>query len=107
MAFKTNFPRKTALELALRTGESVSFCEKCLIGQRQPGAAMLSALLRSDIGRTVLTALMAGSDAAWWREFSRQLELAALARQQAELQRTAEANRERLMRALAGEGAAS
>ncbi len=85
--FRGLFPQKGAapFELAVRTRASASFCEKVLDGRQQPGAPMLVALLRSDVGREILIALMGDATPAWWRGFRRHLELAQLVKNQARL----------------------
>lgn len=88
-AFKALFAnknKKLPTELELRTGASRSFCEKVLSGALQPGEPMITALLQSDVGDEILTALMGAARPRWWRGFRRSLDLAALVRAQARTQ---------------------
>src|SRR5215218_4722016 len=85
--FRAAYPRKTALHLALATGADVKHCEKCLAGTRQLGADYLIALLRSEFGEQAWSVLMAGSDARWFADFSRQIEISKLRSAQAQMDR--------------------
>ena len=55
---------KPAALLEGLTGASRSFCEKVIDGRKQPGAAMLEALIRSEIGDQVINAIAAPALAA-------------------------------------------
>lgn len=75
--------KKPAARLEDLTGASRSFCEKVIDGRKQPGAAMLGALIQSDIGDRVALAIAAGAEVApaWTRRVRRQLDLAAASEQ--------------------------
>lgn len=89
--FREKFPRKTALELALRTGADVKHCEKCLAGTRDLGAGFQQELLRSDdFGKDALIALMGDCSAPWWKAYRRHLAISELRSTQAATQRRLE-----------------
>jgi hypothetical protein len=90
-AFKTVFPQGAAAELTVRTRASFSYCEKVLAGIQQPGERMITALLRSDVGREILIALVGDAKPTWWVGFSRHLQLAALVKAAAQTQKSIEA----------------
>lgn len=75
LKFQTLFKTKTALELALRTGLSVSGCEKVLAGKRDLGAGFQQELLKSDVGGEILTAIMGDARPAWWASLRRQVDI--------------------------------
>jgi hypothetical protein len=89
--FKRLFPQGTPFELAVRTEASVSFCDRVLRGVQQPGAPMLEALLRSDVGREMLIAVMGDARPPWWKGYRRHLTISELRRAQADHQRRIEA----------------
>lgn len=85
LIFKSLFlgknPRASVLAgLEVATGASRSFCEKVLDGRKQPGAAMLEALIRSEFGAQIALGIARGGghSPAWARGFARHLELAEL-----------------------------
>lgn len=78
------FPAKPDLEIALRANVTQRTAERWLAGDNTLTAESLVALLRSDVGGDLLKALMADAVAPWWRDFSRHLEVARLARHHAE-----------------------
>lgn len=80
------FPRKPALEIALRLTHEVSprTIERWLSGHAEMPASALVDLVTSDVGGVLIKALMADAVAPWWRDFSRHLEVARLARHHAE-----------------------
>jgi hypothetical protein len=80
LKFLDIYKNKPAEELALRTGAKVSHCEACLAGRRELGSHFLQQLIRSDFGRHALDAIMAGSDAAWFKNFKRHQHLSDLRR---------------------------
>lgn len=82
---------KSALHLHLLTGAPISTCEKLLCGQRTENAETLIALLRSDIGRDVLFALMGDASPEWFVKYRKQLDVNAVRRQLAETQRVIDA----------------
>ncbi|NEU95076.1 hypothetical protein [Bradyrhizobium uaiense] len=90
-AFKRIFPQSTAARLHLQTGASLSFCDKVLSGAKQPGAPMLEALLRSDVGKDVLIAVMGAAKPAWWVGYRRHLELSELVKAESHLRKQIEA----------------
>lgn len=87
---RSKFPQKTALQLQLRTDANQRTAERWLSGESEISATALVDLLRSDIGRDVLGALMKGSQEKWWRSFERHLDISDLLRAQAEQQRRLE-----------------
>lgn len=90
-AFHAAYPNSTAAHLAVFSGASMSFCEKVLSGAKQPGAPMLEALLRSDVGKQALIAIMGAARPAWWVGFSKHLTLARLVKAQEQLRAEIEA----------------
>ena len=90
-AVRGALPRKTALELALRSGASPRSAETWLAGKGAPNAEALAALLRSDLGLIVLEAIMAGAAPPWWGALRRQIAISRLRRAQVEHQRALEA----------------
>jgi len=91
LKFQKQFPRQTALELALRTGASPRHCERALGGYSQLGERFLQALLRSDFGKEALLSIMDGSQARWFGRFKRHIEVSELRRAVALAQRGLEA----------------
>jgi hypothetical protein len=61
-----------------------------LCGQRAESAETLIALLRSDLGRDVLFALMGDASPDWFTRYRKQLDVNAARRQLAESQRLIE-----------------
>ena len=90
-AAQAAFPNKTALELALRSGASPRSAETWLAGKGAPSAEALAELLRSDIGLTILEAIMTGAEPPWWEALRRQIAISRLRRAQVEHQRALEA----------------
>lgn len=84
LKFQDKFPVKTALELALRTGASVSTCEKVLEGKRVLGGEFLEALLASDFGGIAVDVIARNSVAQWAAGYIRQRELSELRREHVE-----------------------
>lgn len=81
---------KPAHHLHILTDVPISTCEKLLCGQRGEGAETLIALLRSDLGRDVLFALMGDACPPWFTRYRKQLDVNAVRRQLAESQRLIE-----------------
>jgi hypothetical protein len=81
---------KAAQHLNILTDIPVSTCEKLLSGQRGESAETLIALLRSDLGRDVLFALMGDASPDWFTRYRKQLDVNAARRQLAESQRLIE-----------------
>jgi hypothetical protein len=81
------WPRKTAAELALRSGASVRTCERWIGERCGVSADALAELLRSEEGLKFLEAIMADARPVWWKDFKRQIQRAVLHRQQKELKR--------------------
>lgn len=67
---------KSAHHLAILTDQSLSICQKVLCGQRPENLEMVTALLRSDMGREVLFALMGDAQPAWFIRYRRHLDVA-------------------------------
>jgi hypothetical protein len=68
------WPRKTAAELALRSGASVRTCERWIGERCGLSAEALAELLRSEDGLKFLEAVMGDARPKWWRMFRRQIE---------------------------------
>src|SRR4051794_7800076 len=83
-------PAKAAQNLSIQADIPVSTCEKLLSGQRGESAETLIALLRSDLGRDVLFALMGDAAPDWFTRYRKQLDVNAARRQLAESQRLIE-----------------
>lgn len=83
-AFAQKFPRKTALELALRSGRHVRVCEIWLSGKGAADGPALAALICSDQGDLVLDALTARCGHAWAENARATREISKLRKQQAE-----------------------
>jgi hypothetical protein len=83
---KHNFAAKASLEIALRADVDLRSAEYWLAGNRAISGEALTSLLRSDIGFDLLRELMTGATSAWWRRFSRQMQISELRRRQAEQQ---------------------
>lgn len=93
-------PRGNVLAgLEVASGASRSFCEKVLDGRKQPGLAMIEALIRSDYGAHIALgiAMAGGNPPAWSRGFSRHLELSDLV----QAQKRTQAQIEKLQREIA------
>ncbi|MBR0700150.1 hypothetical protein JQ599_09585 [Bradyrhizobium diazoefficiens] len=91
---------KAAQHLHILTDQPLSTCEKLLCGQRAENAETLIALLRSDLGREVLFALMGDARPAWFTRYRKQLDVNAARRQLEESRRAIE----RLQREASEEG---
>ncbi|UZE47942.1 hypothetical protein ONR75_24200 [Rhodopseudomonas sp. P2A-2r] len=72
---------KPAVQLHILTDVPISTCEKMLCGQRPENVELLTALLRSDMGRDVLFALMGDARPAWFTRYRKQLDVNAAKRQ--------------------------
>jgi hypothetical protein len=83
-------PVKPAEHLFIQADIPVSTGEKLLSGQRGESAETLVALLRSDLGRDVLFALMGDASPDWFSRYRKQLDVNAARRQLAESQRLIE-----------------
>lgn len=78
------WPRKTAAELAAKTGRSERMCKYWLSRRFGLSADDLANIIRSEQGLEFLNELMSGEAPAWWAEFKRVQEIALLRRQQEE-----------------------
>lgn len=78
------WPRKTAAELSVRTGNGVRACEYWLARRSDLSADALAALLRSDAGLEFLEAIIGDAKPTWWRQFARTIEMSRLRKQQDE-----------------------
>src|SRR3990167_4673147 len=63
------FPRKTWFELVVLLRISERTAKHRLAGPREFSASELAAMLRSERGVEVLTAIMVGSTPRWWQKF--------------------------------------
>lgn len=81
------WPRKTAAELALRTGNKTRACEYWLERRSGMSGEALAALLRSDEGFQVLEAIIGDAKPVWWRAFKRSVKRSELRRQQRAIQK--------------------
>lgn len=72
---------KAAATLHILTDQPFSTCEKMLCGARPENVEILTALLRSDMGRDVLFALMGDARPAWFTRYRKQLDVNAAKRQ--------------------------
>jgi hypothetical protein len=88
--FRALWPIKTAAELSEKAGISRRKAEYILAGDKSLSGADLIALLRSDHGLHVLTALMGTHRPRWWRDLRRASDLADLRRRQEEQRRLIE-----------------
>jgi hypothetical protein len=73
--------KKAPVAMHLATDLSIDLCKKLLCGERRETAATLEALLRSDLGREVLFALMGDARPDWFIKYSRQLDIYAAQQQ--------------------------
>jgi hypothetical protein len=85
------WPRKTAAELALRSGANVRTCEYWLASRTEMSADALTALLRSDAGLEVLEAVIGDAKPVWWKHFRKTIEMSRLRKSQDEARRRLEA----------------
>lgn len=78
------FPSDTVKTFARKTGVSLGAANKKVHAQRPIYADELAALLRTDEGFDLLTAIMAGTRPKWWRLVSASMEVREAQRLQAE-----------------------
>jgi hypothetical protein len=72
------YPLKAGTALYLTTGlGDERACQRYAAGTVKPPAFFLRALLRSDHGSQWLEAVMAGSNAIWWRDYQEAVSLKA------------------------------
>lgn len=69
-------PNDAGLQLHIQTGFEERTCYRYAAGDRKPPGYFIRALLRTDAGWQWLAALMAGSDAEWWRDLQRSQRIA-------------------------------
>ncbi|WP_445493153.1 hypothetical protein [Rhodopseudomonas sp. RCAM05734] len=81
---------KAAATLHILTDQPFSTCEKMLCGARPENVELLTALLRSDLGRDVLFALMGDARPEWFSRYRKQLDVNAARRQLLESQKLIE-----------------
>ena len=84
------WPRKTASELAFRTGSSQRACEYWLSRKTEMSADALTALLRSDAGFETLEAIMGDARPDWWKQFRRTAEISTIRKAQDDARRRIE-----------------
>ncbi|XUM25084.1 hypothetical protein ACRAVF_34015 (plasmid) [Bradyrhizobium oligotrophicum S58] len=82
---------KAAQHLALLIDEPLSNCQKLLCGVRRENAEQLAKLLRSNLGREVLFAVMGTERPDWFVKYAKQLEINVARRKLIEAQREIEA----------------
>lgn len=80
---------KAAYHLHILTDQPLSTCQKMLCGDRAENPEMITALLRSDLGREVLDALMGDARPDWYVRYQRQLDVAHARRVLRELEERA------------------
>lgn len=82
--------QKPALHLQILSGAKEQQCRKLLCGERAENLEQVTALLRSEIGREVLIALMGDANPTWFSKYRKQLDVNAARRQLHETQRAIE-----------------
>ncbi|HWW46569.1 MAG TPA: hypothetical protein VNZ94_01865 [Xanthobacteraceae bacterium] len=82
-------PHKSAYHLHILTDQPLSTCQKMLTGGRAENLEMITALLRSEMGREVLFALMGDAQPAWFVRYSKQLDVERARKMLRDLERTA------------------
>jgi hypothetical protein len=88
--------RKTAANLAARSGASMRACEYWLARKTDMSADALANLLRSDAGFEILERIMGTAKPVWWRQFRTAKAIGAARQEQAELKRRAAEQDERI-----------
>jgi hypothetical protein len=78
---------KAAHHLAILIDEPLGNCQKLLSGHRTENAAQLAKLLRSELGRDVLFALMGEARPDWFTKYRKQLDVNAARKKLIEAQR--------------------
>ena len=89
-AARSLWPKKTALELSMRTGVSERMAHYWLAQKFSISAEALASLLRSDAGLVVLENLMGEARPVWWRRIKRSASLSSLRAAQAAHQKQIE-----------------
>lgn len=84
---QTLWPTKTDMHLAHRTGTSDRMCRYWLANKYKLSVDDLAALLRSEEGLEVLTAMMGNAKPVWWAGFKRGVKRAELRRQAKAIQK--------------------
>lgn len=84
------WPRKTALEISIRTGVSERMAHYWLSEKYDIPADALAALLRTDAGLSILEQIMGDARPVWWRRIKRSAKLAELRQAHADQQRLIE-----------------
>jgi len=82
---------KPAMHLHLLTDQPLSNCQKALAGTRAENLDLVTALLRSEMGREVLFALMGDARPEWFSKYRKQLDVNAAFRDLHEAKRKVEA----------------
>ena len=82
---------KPAMHLHLLTDQPLSNCQKALAGTRAENLDLVTALLRSEMGREVLFALMGDARPEWFSKYRKQLDVNAAHRQLRETQQRLDA----------------
>ena len=82
---------KPAQQLAFLIDEPLGNCQKLLCGARHENAQQLAKLLRSELGREVLFALMGEDRPEWFVKYRKQLDLNDARRKLIDSQRAIEA----------------
>ncbi|WP_316172451.1 hypothetical protein [Bradyrhizobium sp. SZCCHNRI2049] len=82
---------KAAHHLAILIDEPLGNCQKLLCGARTENAEQLAKLLRSDLGREVLFAVMGEARPDWFSKYRKQLDVNAARKQLLASQRAIEA----------------
>ncbi len=85
------WPRKTAAELASRTGRSQRQCHYYLARKFNLDAPALVRLLRSREGLAFLEAMLGDDKPEWFQDFKENVEIRRLRRSQAEIRKRIEA----------------
>jgi hypothetical protein len=88
---------KAAQHLAILIDEPLSNCQKLLCGVRRENDEQLKKLLRSDLGREVLFALMGDARPDWFSKYAKQLDVNGARKKLQEMQREIEAMQQGLI----------
>jgi len=89
-------PHKSAYHLEILSDQPLSNCQKMLTGERAENLEMVTALLRSEMGREVLFALMGDAKPAWFVRYRKQLDVAQARKILRDLERSAAIDEEAL-----------
>lgn len=86
-AVRASVPRKAWAFLAFALNLTEGGAKHKLYARREYTAGELALLLRSEHGLEILSAVMADSDAGWWRNFKRQMAISDARRHEREARR--------------------